>query len=89
MRLTDHLVAETKRHISPHPVAELIKTRRHGATHMTCETNWKTKKDSQDRSTDRGGAPQRVTMTATPNILNTNPFGPNTADQIHPNCIAM
>ena len=84
MWLTDHLVAETKQHInpntSPHPVTKQTKTRRPGATRMTCETNWKTKKDSQDQSTDRRGVPQRVTMTATPDTLNTNPAEPNTID---------
>ena len=43
MRLTGHLVAETKRRInpksSPHPVAKQAKTRRPGAPCMTCEMN--------------------------------------------------
>ena len=92
MRLTDHRVVERKRRISPstnpHPVAEQIETRRPEATRMTCETNWKTKQDSQDRSTDRGGVPQYVTMTATPDISSTSPGGPNTATQTNLTYIA-
>ena len=83
MRLTGHLVAETKRRISPntsvHPVANQTITLRPGATRRTCKIYWKTKQDSQDRSTDHGGAPQHVMMTVTPDILKTNPAGPNTA----------
>ena len=91
MQLTGHLVAETKRRISPntspHPVTKQIKTRGSGATRMTYETNGKTKQDSQDRSTDHGGAPQHVTTTVTPDILKANPAGPNTADKTRMNCV--
>ena len=84
MRLIGHLMAETERHISPkfspHPVAIQTKTPRAGATHRTCETYCKTKQDIQDRSTDHGGAPQRVTTTIMPDILKANLAGPNTAD---------
>ena len=63
MRPTVHLMAETKRHISPksipHPVASQTKTPRPGATRRTCETYWKTRQDIQGRSTDHGGAPTR------------------------------
>ena len=93
MRLTGHLAAETKRHFSPksspHPDAKQTKTRRLRATRRTCETYWKTKQDRQDRSTDHGGAPQRVTTTVMPDILKANPAGPNTADQTHMNCVVM
>ena len=64
----------------PAPRRQTNKNTKARATRRTCETNWKTKQDNQDRSTDRGGAPQRVMMTATPDILSTNPSGPNTAD---------
>ena len=47
--LTGHLVAETKRRLSPksspHPVACQTKTPRPEATRRTCETYWKTKQD--------------------------------------------
>ena len=93
MRLIDHLVAETKRHIrlkySLHPVARSTKIPRPRATRGTCETYWKTKQDMQDRSTDHGGAPQRVTTTVTPDILKANPAGPNTADKTHMNCVVI
>ena len=93
MRLTGHLVAETKRHISPksspHPVASQTKTPRPGATRRTCKTYWKTKQDIQDRSMDHGGAPQRVTTTVMPDIHKANPAGPNTADKTRMNCVVI
>ena len=69
-RLTGHLVAGIKRRISPntspHPYPNTL---RPGAIGRTCKIYWKTRQDSQDRSTDRGGAPQHVTMIVTPDTL--------------------
>ena len=50
---------------------------------------WKTKQDSQDRSTDHGGAPQDVMMTVTPDTMNQSPAGPNTIDRTHLNYVGM
>ena len=80
--LTDHHVGGIEwlltRNISPHPHASLL---RPGAIRRTCETNWKTTQDNQDRSKDHGGAPQHMTMTVIPDTLTVNPAGPNTINQ--------
>ena len=47
------------------------------------------KEDSQDRSTDHGGAPQHVTMTVTPDTINQSPAGLNTIDRIHLKYVRM
>ena len=81
-RLTGHLVDGIKRHISPntslHPHASLLQP---GAIRKTCETDWKTTQDKQDRSTDHGGAPQHMTMTVMPDTLMISLAGPNITDQ--------
>ena len=77
MRLTGHRVAEPERRFSLkfslHPAATQSKIPRPGATRGTCETYWKTEQDIQDRSTDHGGAPQRVTTTVMLDILKVQP----------------
>ena len=82
--LTSHLVAGIKRRISPnatpHPHANTL---RPGAIGRTCKTYWKTRQDSQDRSMDRGGAPQHVTMIVMPDTLSTSLAGLNIANQTH------
>ena len=73
-RLTGRLEVGIKWHISLntslHPRASLL---RPGAILRTCTIDWIMPQDNQDRSTDHGGAPQRVTTTVTPNILKANP----------------
>ena len=89
-RLTGHPVAGIKRDISPntspHPHANTLRPR---ATGKTYKIYWKTKQDIQDRSTDHGGVPQRVTTTVTLDILKENPAGPNTADKTRMNCVVI
>ena len=73
-RLIPHLKEEA---LKPHsPVYDVVDWPPRGrareafrVTHGTCETYWKTKQDSQDRSTDHGGVPQCATMTVTLDIL--------------------
>ena len=69
----------------PAPHADTLRPR---ATGKTCKIFWKTKQDSQDRSTDRGGAPQHATMIVAPDTSSTNPAGPNTATQTNSSCVA-
>ena len=92
-RRIGHLVAEIEGHISPksspHPVARQTKTPRPGATRRAWETYWKTNQDIKDRSTDHGGAPQRVMMTVMLDILKANLAGPNTADKTRMNCVVI
>ena len=93
MRLIDHLMAETERHISPksspHPAATQTKIPRPGATRRTCEIYWKTEQNMQDQSTDHGGAHQHATMIVTPDTLKANPTEPNTADKTRMNHVAI
>ena len=89
--LTGHLVAAIERHssqkLSLHPDA--IQIKRHGEIRQTYETYWRTKQSTQDRSTDHGHAPQHETMVVMPDILKTNPAGPNTAGKTHSSCVAI
>ena len=88
--LTGHLVARIKRHISPNTSPRRhANTLRPGAIGKTCKIYWKTKQDSQDRSTDHGGVPQDMTMTVTPDTINQSPARPNTIDRIHLNYVGM
>ena len=81
--------AAYKPEVQPAPHRQSNKNTKARGYTQACETYWKTEQDIQDRSTDHGGAPQRVTMITTPDTLNTNPAGPNTTDQTHLNCVVM
>ena len=73
--------------VQPAPRRHSNKSTKAGATRGTCEMYWKTKQGIQDRSTDHGVAPQRVTMIVTPDTLKANPAGPNRADKTRMNCV--
>ena len=88
--LTDHPVAATERHVGPplEPYAGIArKAQGHRGTLWTCEMYWKTEQDSQDRSTDRAGAPRHVMITVTPDMINT--ARPNTIVKAHPSYVAI
>ena len=87
---TGHLVVATERPLGhplkPHPdVTQKIP--RHEEMRQTCETYWRIRQGKQDRSTDRVGAPRHVTITVTPDMINT--ARPNTTDNAHPSCVAI
>ena len=56
---------------------------------QACKIYWKTKQDSQDRSTDHRGAPQCVKIIVAPDTLKVNPTGPNTVDKTHINRVGI
>ena len=91
IRLTGHLVATIERHscrkLSPHPNA--IQIKRHGKIRQTCETYWRTKQSTQDRSKDHEGAPLYETVNVTPDTVKANPAGPKTAGRTHASCVAI
>ena len=82
IRLIGHLVAAIERHssqkLSLHPNA--IQIKRHGEIRQTCETYWRTKQSTQDRSMDHEGAQLCETINVMPDTVKANPVGPNTAD---------
>ena len=87
MRLTDHHVAGTKRHLepntSPHYLAEQTEIQHLGDIHMTCEMTWKTEQVRQDRPTDHGGVPLRAMIAIRLNVTNITTSGPKTADELY------
>ena len=90
-RLIGHLVAAIERHssqkLSLHPVA--IQIKRHGEIRQTCETYWRTKQNTQDRSTDHEGAPLCEMINVMPDTVKVNPAGSNTAGKTHWSCVAI
>ena len=89
--LIGHLVAAIERHssqkLSLHPDA--IQIKRHGEIRQTCETYWRTKQSTQDRSTDHEGAALYETVNVKPDTVKANPAGPNTAGKTHWSCVAI
>ena len=87
-RLTGHPVVGIKRDISPntspHHHADTLRPR---ATSKTCKIFWKTKQDSQDRSTDHGGVPQRAMMIVAPDTSSIGSAGPNIVTQTNSSCV--
>ena len=75
--------------LSPHPDATQIKMSRHGEIRQTCETYWRTKQNTQDRSTDHVGEPLCETITVMPDTVKVSPAEPNTTDKIHLSCVAI
>ena len=70
----------------PHPCAA-PRIPEHGETQQTCETYWRIRQGKQDRSTDRVGALRHVTITVTPDMINT--ARTNTTDKAHPSYVAI
>ena len=91
MRLTGHLVAAIERHssqkLSLH--SDAIQIKRHGEIRHTCETYWRTKQNTQDRSTDQEGAPLREMIIVTPDTGKVNLAGPSIAGKTHWSCVAI
>ena len=82
IRLTDHPMVATERLLGPslelYPGIARI-THGHRGTLQTCEIYWRIRKDNQDRSMDRVGAPRYVTTTVAPDTV--SPAGPNKIDK--------
>ena len=72
--------------LSPH--LDIIQIKRHGEIRQTCETYWRTKQSTEDRSTDHKGAPLGETINVTPDTVKVNSAGPNTADKTHSSYVA-
>ena len=88
MRLTDHHVAGTKRHLKPNTsqyyLAMQAEALQLGNTHMTYDKTWITERVRQDRSMDHGGVHRRATMAIRLNVTNVIMSGPKTAEELHP-----
>ena len=91
IRLIGHLMAVIERHssqkLSRHP--DGIQIKKHGETHQTCKTYWRTKQNMQDRSTDHEGALLCETINVTPDTVKANPAGPNTAGKTLSSCVVI